>query len=109
MHPDKGESQNAQAWPVSSRERILFETALSFDYNNILNDMRKIIILQLIVLFSFLSNGQSNLFVPPLPEMSYVSVTDKSKFLGDRWSYMESGKSNSPVIIALHGYGGEFC
>lgn len=68
--------------------------------------MRKIIILQLIVLFSVLSKGQSNLFVPPLPEMSYVSVTDKSKFLGDRWSYMESGKSNSPVIIALHGYGG---
>ena len=68
--------------------------------------MKKIIFIPLFILFSFISKGQSNLFVPPLPEMSYVSVVDKSKFLGDRWSYMESGKTSSPVIIALHGYGG---
>lgn len=77
-----------------------------FDFSNILIDMRKIIVVPLIFLVSFFSRAQNKLFVPPLPEMSYTSVVDRSKFLGDRWSYMESGTSNAPVIIALHGYGG---
>lgn len=68
--------------------------------------MKKIFIIPISIFFSLILHGQTKLFVPPLPEMSYVSVTDKSKFLGDRWSYMESGNVNSPVIIALHGYGG---
>ena len=68
--------------------------------------MKNIAFLSLLVLFTFLAKGQSNLFVPPLPEMSYVSVVDKSKFLGDRWSYMESGRPGAPAVIALHGYGG---
>lgn len=50
--------------------------------------------------------GQSKLFIPPLPEMNYAPVTDKSKFIGDRWSYMEAGKTDAPPIIAMHGYGG---
>lgn len=53
-----------------------------------------------------LSSLEGQLFIPPLPEMSYASVNDKSKFLGDRWSYMESGPKDGPVIIAMHGYGG---
>ena len=68
--------------------------------------MKKIISIPLFILFSFISKGQSNLFIPPLPEMSYASVVDKSKFLGDRWSYMEAGDKNSPAIICMHGYGG---
>lgn len=68
--------------------------------------MNKIIFLLLFLLLAFVSKGQNNLFVPPLPEMCYAPVADKSKFLGDRWSYMESGKSDMPTIIALHGYGG---
>lgn len=68
--------------------------------------MKNITFLLLFILFTFFVKGQSNLFIPPLPEMSYVSVVDKSKFLGDRWSYMESGKASSPVIICMHGYGG---
>ncbi|MFN8306166.1 MAG: alpha/beta fold hydrolase [Ferruginibacter sp.] len=68
--------------------------------------MKKITFLSLFGLLTVFAKGQSNLFVPPLPEMSYVSVVDKSKFLGDRWSYMESGKTTSPVIICMHGYGG---
>lgn len=68
--------------------------------------MKKIIFLLLFSLLTFVSKGQNNLFIPPLPEMSYAPVVDKSKFLGDRWSYMESGKSDLPTIIALHGYGG---
>ncbi|MCC6288407.1 MAG: alpha/beta hydrolase, partial [Chitinophagaceae bacterium] len=68
--------------------------------------MKKLFYFPLFFLFSFALRGQGNLFVPPLPEMSYAPVAEKSKFLGDRWSYMEAGKTNSPVIIALHGYGG---
>ena len=68
--------------------------------------MKNTLFISLFTLFVFSPKGQSNLFVPPWPEMSYVSVSDKSKFLGDRWSYMESGNTSSPTIIALHGYGG---
>jgi pimeloyl-ACP methyl ester carboxylesterase/ketosteroid isomerase-like protein len=51
-------------------------------------------------------SAQNKLFVPPLPEMGYASVVDKSKFSGDRWSFMESGPKDAPAIIAMHGYGG---
>ena len=49
--------------------------------------------------------AQTSFFVPPLPEMSYAGVVDKSKFDGDRWSYMEAGTKNAPVIICMHGLG----
>lgn len=64
------------------------------------------------LLFTFLAFcthfalAQNQLFIPPLPEMSFISVVDASKFLGDRWSYMEAGDPQAPVIIAMHGYGG---
>jgi pimeloyl-ACP methyl ester carboxylesterase len=61
------------------------------------------------LIFSFFANhlpGQTTLFIPPLPELRFVSIVDKSKFLGDRWSYMESGSAQAPAIICLHGYGG---
>ncbi|MCP9765605.1 alpha/beta fold hydrolase [Lacihabitans soyangensis] len=61
---------------------------------------------KLILLLGTSAIAQNKLFVPPLPEMSYVSVVDKSKFVGDRWSFMESGAKDAPVIIAMHGYGG---
>lgn len=60
----------------------------------------------MLIIFALFLHAQPQLFVPPLPEMSYAPVTDKSKFLGDRWSYMEAGRADAPVIIALHGYGG---
>lgn len=68
--------------------------------------MRKINFLLFFVLFSMVVKGQSDLFIPPLPEMSFTQIQDQSKFLGDRWSYMESGNRNAPTIICLHGYGG---
>lgn len=68
--------------------------------------MKKILTSFSLIAFTFYLQAQTNLFVPPLPEMSYTAVTDKSKFLGDRWSYMESGNKNAPAIICLHGYGG---
>ena len=68
--------------------------------------MKNVASILFFALIALSSNAQSNLFIPPLPEMSYAPVSDKSKFLGDRWSYMESGNSNLLVIIAMHGYGG---
>lgn len=68
--------------------------------------MKKILTFFFLIAFTFYIQAQTNLFVPPLPEMSYTAVADKSKFLGDRWSYMESGNNNAPAIICLHGYGG---
>jgi pimeloyl-ACP methyl ester carboxylesterase len=50
--------------------------------------------------------AQTKLFVPPLPEMNYAQVVDKSKFNGDRWSFMEAGEPAKSAIVCLHGYGG---
>ena len=44
--------------------------------------------------------------IPSLPELKFAEIVNKSMFLGDRWSFMEQGSKNSPVIIALHGVGG---
>ncbi|MBK8807189.1 MAG: alpha/beta fold hydrolase [Bacteroidales bacterium] len=60
----------------------------------------------ILILLAITTNGQNNLFIPPLPEMSFAPVVDKSKFLGDRWSYMETGNKDAPAIICMHGYGG---
>ena len=69
--------------------------------------MKKLLSILIVLHLSFIIlQAQTNLFVPPLPEMSYAGVVDKSKFDGDRWSYMEAGSKNAPVIICLHGLGG---
>jgi len=44
--------------------------------------------------------------IPSLPELKFAEIVNKSMFLGDRWSFMEQGSKSSPVIIALHGAGG---
>lgn len=41
-----------------------------------------------------------------LPELKFAEMVNKTMFLGDRWSFMEQGNKNSPVIILLHGAGG---
>ncbi len=44
---------------------------------------------------------------PPLPELKLVEIpaAARDKFQGDRFSYMESGKADGPVVLLLHGIG----
>lgn len=44
---------------------------------------------------------------PPLPELRLVEVPAAAReaFAGDRFSYMEAGPANAPVVMLLHGIG----
>src|SRR5690349_11222807 len=46
--------------------------------------------------------------VPPLPELSFAQVpsTSRHRYIGDRFSYMESGRSDAGSVLLLHGIGG---
>ena len=45
--------------------------------------------------------------VPPLPELQFsqIPAANRANYDGDRFSYMESGPKNAPVVLLLHGVG----
>ena len=45
--------------------------------------------------------------VPPLPELSFAEIpsTSRHRYVGDRFSYMESGQSDAASVLLLHGIG----
>ena len=46
-------------------------------------------------------------FTPPLPELRFVTIPQAAaaSFRGNRFSYMESGPGDKPVLLLLHGVG----
>lgn len=43
--------------------------------------------------------------IPPLPELKFAEMQSKTPYTGDRWSYMEAGPKDAPVVVTLHGIG----
>jgi len=46
--------------------------------------------------------------IPPIPELCFAEIptTSQHRYVGDRFSYMESGRRDANPVLLLHGIGG---
>ena len=51
--------------------------------------------------------GDYQHMIPPLPELRFLPIPAESRhrYVGDRFSYMEAGAADAPVLLLLHGVG----
>ena len=64
--------------------------------------MIRIVALLVGMLMTYAAQAQP---LPPLPELRFAAIPEASRtrYTGDRLSYMESGRSDAPPLVLLHG------
>jgi pimeloyl-ACP methyl ester carboxylesterase len=68
---------------------------------------RKLPVLLSLTLFFAAPSFAQTPSIPPLPEVKFAEIPagSRANYLGDRWSYMEAGRSDAPALVLLHGVG----